>query len=320
MNTTVRLILIALLWPLAIIGLLTGLLWQQHLAETAQRSFMSASQALVAETMFNQASAAYDSLEADERRALRQHLARHTSSLETWLNGLAASDRLVLCLGEYHRDSTRAYIARRVMPALPVATLMLEATHADVRRLLPRTEAADAVVPLLEADIGAIVRAARLANPDVRVVGVEETPEQHRGRPPGATRDTAIAANVRAYLPAAGPTLILHGALHCANRPGRLFEHLRSGLPESAVLRNVQVLGDHQDGPLNAFVRFLQRLDAVSGDFVIADTSALDPGVRDWFALLDRQVFRHFETVVVFRMSEAAGSVSGHADRCRPGQ
>jgi hypothetical protein len=65
---------------------------------------------------------------------------------------------------------------------------------------------------------------------------------------------------------------------------------------------NVQVLGEHQNGPLEAFVYFLDEIGIEKRNFVIPDTSALHPHIYELFQLLKRQILEKYCSLIVFRI------------------
>jgi hypothetical protein len=98
--------------------------------------------------------------------------------------------------------------------------------------------------------------------------------------------------------------IILFGALHCANEPNWLFEYLSGQVPFPLKIRmlNARVLGEHQNGPVEAFVFFLDKIGIEKKNFVIPDTSALHPRIFELFQLLKRQILENFCTLIVFRI------------------
>jgi hypothetical protein len=64
---------------------------------------------------------------------------------------------------------------------------------------------------------------------------------------------------------------------------------------------NVQVLGEHQDGPLEGFVYFLDEIGIEKKHFVIPDTNSFHPRMYELFRLLKRQTLDKYQAVIVFR-------------------
>ena len=303
MDPLIRLALYALLWPLSIVLVLVFFSWYRNEyprpADPAPPYENPISQHLLA-----QALESYRSLPQAEQIALRKAFGKQIIPLDDWLPDFPDEASSVVCIGEYHRPSTRLFLAHKLIPAFPADTLLLEGTHAEVSRILQRMDRGREYFPLLGADITAVVRAARQANPDVRILGIEETETQFDSREHNSGfRDRSIADNAIKALPSRGHTLILYGAMHCTDRPDRLHGLLLERLPRGRLL-NIQVLGIQQDGSLQAFAAFLNEAGMQYGSFVIPDTRELDTRVRSWFSLLDRQVFSQYRVLVAFRIPE----------------
>ena len=266
----------------------------------------------------------FRTLPAAERQAVRRNLERTLTGVDDWLRHLETADPRVLCLGELHRPATRRFLARQLLSRLPVDRLLLEATPSEMRLIHRLAGEGAAYVPLLGADVGEILEAVRTANPAVTIHGIEETSHQASLRGNRGARDRSIAVNFWRHYQPGQRHAVLYGALHCSERRHRLFGHLRAAAPPELRphMVNVQILGEHQDGPLEAFVYFLDELGLAPGHLVLPDTGALHPYVYSWFALLDQQVLSQFETLVVFRVAPgehqevpAPAAISGEARR-----
>ncbi|MEJ2639084.1 MAG: hypothetical protein P8010_05865 [Desulfosarcinaceae bacterium] len=246
----------------------------------------------------------FDHLPEVERLALKRELASDLIPTAQWLADLDASAYPVVCLGEYHEEDTRRYLADAVLNRLSTDVLLLEATAKTLSRLKRRMAADSAYTPLLGADIASALRAARRRNPAVELCGIEETDRQaHAPERISGARDSAIARNFwRRYRPGRRH-LILFGALHCANTTHWLFDNLRNQAPENLKTRliNVQVLGEHQNGSLEAFLYFMDEIDIAAADFVISDTRGLPRQIYRWFPALDTQILSKYSAVMVFR-------------------
>ncbi len=300
-----------LFWPALLVAVLTYREWRAPEPVTPL-SETRLSNARVQHPVFHpiavRALARYRALPRPQQRALKQNLRQALQPLDQWLTELEAADPRVLCVGELHRPATRRFLARQLFARLPVDVLLLEADPAQVRRLRERTLAGDALVGLRGADAAELLRAALARNPRLALAGIEERQRQARSRGGQGNRDRSIAVNFWNQYRNGARHAILYGALHCSHRPHRLFGRLRADAPPALRRRmlNLQVLGEHQDGPLEAFVYFLDELDLAPGHFAVADTGALHPLVYRWFGLLNQQVFSEFATLVVFR-SPGAG-------------
>ena len=240
-----------------------------------------------------------------ERDAIKENIESSLISMEQWLTHLGQSDFQVMCIGEFHEESTRTFLAEEFFAKFKVDVLLLEATPKELNRIIKRLNAGRTYFPLLDAEIMNILRSVRARNPDVNICGIEETDKQQkeqRGR--AGSRDQSIAHNFWKMFQPGMRHIILFGALHCANEPNWLFEYLRDQAPLSLKERmlNAQVLGEHQNGPLEAFVFFLDEIGIEKKNFVIPDTSALHPFIYEWFQSLNHQTLESFCTLVVFRI------------------
>jgi len=306
----VRLFLIVLGWPLTVLLLVTLHDW--YLAEvrepprevvyTRSVQFPSAHRAAVV------ALVRFERLAPGEQEALVAGLRGRILTLDAWLERLRGAHYRVLCLGEFHLPATRRFLATRLLPRYPADALLLETTAADLDAMARETAAGRPYVPLLNADIGAVLRAAHVGNAAVAVHGIEETLVQRRARlsraAPEATRDRALARSFWAQFRPGARHVILFGALHCSDQPHWLYHYLREQSPPRDAVRmlNVQVLGEHQTGALEAFTWFLGRVGLLpDGDYVIADTRGLPPEIHQWFGVLAQDVLAPFAAVVVFR-------------------
>jgi hypothetical protein len=239
-----------------------------------------------------------------DRHDLKRALASDLIATRQWLAELSASAYTVVCLGEYHAEATRRFLADTVLDAIFIDHLLLETTPKSLSRLKRWMAADRAYVPLLGADIAAALRAALSRNPAVEIYGIEETDHQAEAAAGASgSRDRAIAHNFwRRYQPGR-KHLLLFGALHCANTPHWLFDNLCRQAPEKLKTRmiNIQVLGEHQNGSLEAFVYFLDEIGITTADFVISDTSGLPRQIYAWFPALDMQILSKYAAVMVFR-------------------
>lgn len=251
----------------------------------------------------------FSGLPVSEREEILQNLGSHIVSLEAWLNRLAQSKCEILCLGEYHEESTRQFLSEAFFDRFRFDVLLLEATPETLNRLLKKMEAGRAYFPLLGADLLNVLRAVQGRNPDIQIHGIEETAGQeaeNKGR--DGSRDRSLARNFWARFQPGMCHVVLIGSLHCANDPNWLFGRLLGKAPE--VLRrrmmNAQVLGENQSGPLQAFLFFLDRVGIATEEnaVVITDTGHMHPRLRQWFPDLDRQSLEKYEALVAFRLTK----------------
>ena len=247
----------------------------------------------------------YTQLSAEERRSLSAYLYASLIPMSTWVDQLDERSFQVLCLGEDHESSTRDFLAREFFPKVSIEVLFLEATVDGLADMDEAVAAGDAEVPLLEADIAAILRAARARNARIEVVGIEETERQRLARQRlGRTgfRDETIARNFWDRFRPGRRHAVLFGALHCANHRNWLFERVRREAPPrmAAEMFSVRIFGQHQDQPVADFVHFLDQIGFPRQHFVIVDPRDLHPRLDEWFWLL-ASIMRRYHTVIVFR-------------------
>jgi hypothetical protein len=207
-------------------------------------------------------------------------------------------------MGELHEESTRNFLAEEFFAKFSTDVLMLEATPEKLKGLIKRLDAGRDYFPLLDADIMKILRTVRDRNPAIKILGIEETDEQQKGkRDHSNSRDQSIANNFWDRFQPGRIHIILFGALHCTNEPNWLYEYLYSqaSLPLKERMLNVRVLGEHQNGPLEAFVYFLDEIGIEKKRFVISDTHSLHPRIYELFKSLNREILGKYRSLIVFR-------------------
>ena len=256
------------------------------------------------EDMAIRALVAFEAMPASRRRALVDNLRRHLGDLELEVARLRDSRVRILCIGERHLEATRRFLAEAVIPELAVDVLLLEAPDPAWSALAERIDAGEPVVPLLGADIAAVVRAARRARPDVVVTGIDESASQkaqriHLDR---GSRDISIARNLRSQVRRDKRHAVIFGALHCADQPNWMYRRIQLGehRVDREAIRNVNVIGEHQDGTLEAFLAFIHGIGVERRQFMVTDVGALDRLIFTWFPGLTRS-FQRFDSVIVFR-------------------
>jgi hypothetical protein len=256
------------------------------------------------ERMAVNAITAFIAMPASRREALVQNLRTNLGELGAELTRLDASRWSILCIGESHLAATRGFLAETMLPALRLDVLLLESSSDELPEIMRQVEAGRTDVPLLGVDIAAIVRTAERTNPAIVVAGIDEAASQkaqrvHRKR---GSRDVSIAGNLRSQIRPGKRHGVLFGALHCADQPNWLYRRILLG--ETRVsreeIRNVNVIGEHQDGNLEAFLAFIHAIGIQRRSFMIADTGALDRLIFNWFPALTRSFLR-FDTVIVFQ-------------------
>jgi hypothetical protein len=246
----------------------------------------------------------FSRLPKPEKAAIKRNLESRLISMEQWLTYLGQSDYQIMCMGELHEESTRNFLADEFFAKFSTDVLMLEATPKNLKRLIKRMEAGRDYFPLLDADIMKILRTVQNKNPAIKIWGIEETDEQQKGqRDHSNSRDQSIADNFWDSFQPDRVHLILFGALHCTNEPNWLFQYLYSqaSLPLKARMLNVRVLGEHQNGPLEAFVYFLDEIGIERKHFVIPETDLLHPRIYELFQSLKRETLSRYRSLIVFR-------------------
>jgi hypothetical protein len=221
--------------------------------------------------------------------------------MEQWLTHLGQSDYQIICMGELHEESTRNFLAEEFFAKFSTDVLMLEATSKNLKRLIKRMDAGRDYFPLLSADIMKILRTVKDRNPTIRIWGIEETEEQQKD---SNSRDQSIAHNFWDRFQPGKLHIILFGALHCTNDPNWLFKNLcdQATFPLKEHMLNVRVLGEHQNGPVEAFVYFLDEIGIEKKHFVIPNTNSLHPRIYELFQMLNRQILEKYRSLIVFRI------------------
>lgn len=246
----------------------------------------------------------FSQLPKSEKIAIKENLESNMISIEQWLTHLTRSDYQILCIGEFHEESTRNLLAEYFFAKMNADVLMLEATPKKLSRTFKRMEAGRDYYPLLGADILNILRATIDRNPYIRICGIEETDKQEKQQPYHSnSRDQSIAHNFWDNFQPRKRHIILFGALHCTNESNWLFQNLfsKASSPLKDWMLNVRVLGEHQNGPLEAFVYFLDEIGIPKKHFVIPNTNSLHPRIYELFLLLKRQTLDKYRSVLVFR-------------------
>jgi hypothetical protein len=205
----------------------------------------------------------FSRLPKPEKAAIKKSLKFDLISMEQWLTHVGQSDFQIMCVGELHEESTRNFIAEEFFAKVSADVLLLEVTPKKLKRLINRMDAGRDYFPLLDADIMNILRTVKDRNPNIKIWGIEETNEQQKEqRGNSNSRDQSIAKNFWERFQPGRRHIILFGALHCTNKSDWLFKNLYNRAPLLLKERmvNVQVLGKHQNGPLEAFVFFLDEI------------------------------------------------------------
>ena len=244
-------------------------------------------------------------LPESEKAEIKKNLESSLISMEQWLTHLGQSDYQIICMGELHKESTRNFLAEEFFAKFSTDVLLLETTPKDLKRLIKRMDAGRDYFPLLDADIMKILRSVNDRNPAIKIWGIEETDEQQKGQHGHSiSRDQSIAHNFWDRFQTGGLHIILFGALHCTNEPNWLFKNLcnQASLHVKERMLNVRVLSEHQNGPVEGFVYFLDEIGIVKKHFVIPNTNSLHPRIYELFQMLDQETLEKYRSVIVFRI------------------
>jgi hypothetical protein len=243
----------------------------------------------------------FSRLPEPEKAAIKNNLKSNLISMDQWLTQLGRSDYQVICMGELHEESTRNFLAEEFFAKFSTDALLLEATPKNLKRLIKRMDAGRDYFPLLNADIMKILRTVKDRNPNIKIWGIEETKEQQKY---SKSRDQSIAHNFWKSFQTGRLHTILFGALHCTNEPNWLFKNLcnQASLHDKERMLNVRVLGEHQNGPVEAFVYFLDEIGIPKKNFVIPNTNSLHPRIYDLFQMLNQETLEKYRSLIVFRI------------------
>lgn len=243
-----------------------------------------------------------------ERTAIRKNLESLLIPLEQWLCRLERSDVQVLCLGELHEETTRTFLANWIFTRVRVDVLLLEVTPKDLRGLMRRAESGRRYFPLLGADIMEVLRTVKAVNPKIRICGIEETPDQEkRDHRASGSRDQHIAHNFWEHFRPGLRHVVLFGAFHCAKEPNWLYGNLWESADPAlrAKMLNVRVAEEHENGPVEAFLFFLDEIGLEKERFVISENGLLHPWIFDSFPMLSRQILEKYKVIIIFRQRTA---------------
>jgi len=314
-----RLMLAVFAWPVLVAILASAILWYR--AEFPERPDDRGLDPVESRTALHEAEralATMQELPPVEQWRLRERLGAALQPVRAWADDLYEAEPRILCLGEQHEPSTRRFLAERILDRYSVDAFMIEATPRELERIEAWLQEGRDYVPLLDADIGLILRTVRRRNPEVVVHGIEETAAQADARDGGeGSREGSLVRNFwRAWQPG-GRNVILYGALHCSSRGMWLYRHLHEQLParEDVSMHNVRVLGTEQHVPTRAFVYLLHALRLGRKDFAIADTDAIPPQLRQWLPFFSEDVLSRYAAVVIFHQEPGEG---GEANVSRP--
>lgn len=232
----------------------------------------------------------------------KQALLENRVPVDDWVAGLNADGPELLCLGETHDKAFRHDLAVNIFSKLEMDTLFLEAVPDEVARYQDELAAGAETVTMLGADIAEVLRTAKGRNPELRIVGIEETDAQERDRrgDPRVQRDSVIAWNLLQSFEPGRKHVALYGSLHCAKNDlglGGSSPFYRHLLGEMGPERVQSVVVSRGGAGSDLFAVFLQLAGLADESFVIPDTSLIPPSAYDYNWNL-RKYFDNYHAVV----------------------
>lgn len=236
-----------------------------------------------------------------EQRLLINNLTANLWPVSKWRKQLRGYDNAILCLGESHLETTREFMAEQLFSTFLIDHLYLETTANRLKVIIEKAHSSSDYYPLLDANILQIIRTALERNPQLKIYPIEASLKQMRDAKQGiGSREISIFNNFINQDKPHSKRLVLIGGLHCANKAHWLFAKLQKYYQETQLI-NTQIFNEHQDGPIEAFVYFLDELALARGDFVIADTGAFSTQIMRWFALSQRVTFKPYQSIIIYR-------------------
>ncbi|MBD2068318.1 hypothetical protein H6F93_12430 [Leptolyngbya sp. FACHB-671] len=219
---------------------------------------------------------------------LQAELNAHQVALSEWIESINRSNLEFLCLGEIHNQAFRQFLAQDIFSQLDVDVLMLEADPPQVEQFLSQVEAGIPSISLFGADIAAVIRAVQARNPDVQVLGVDETAQQtawknleevHAERQ-RLSRDGFIAQNIRQQFRPGSRHVALFGGSHCSlydvglgnSRP--FFLHLAGVLTAREQMKSALIISAKQT---NLFALTMRKAGLDNQLLAFPDTKAIAP-------------------------------------------
>ncbi len=240
---------------------------------------------------------------AFERQQFRDALSSAITPFDSWLRRMQGAPLELICVGETHDDLTRSFLASRFFPEFPLDALMLETTQEDLEILIRLVDSGSPRLSMLEADVAEVIRAARDANPEVSILGIEETRSQRitRFQTRTGSREQSILENFFLHFRPGRRHAVLYGALHCVDEASWFLGRLRANGDgrEPGQTLSVNVVNARSSVETAAFVSFLEELGFTSPPFVVPQTTMLHAEIYAWFPQLTR-TFRHYDSVIVF--------------------
>lgn len=246
-----------------------------------------------------------------EQRHLIDNLRDNLWSIERWKHQFKTADNSIICLGESHLEATRQFIAQKLFNTLRIDDLYLEATAPNLKLIEKALATNNDYYPLLDANILATLRSAKNINQDIQLYPIEASSKQMNQAKKGlSSREKSIFNNFLTYYQPQARRVVLIGGLHCANKAHWFFKQLnQKQWLKAPKLFNTQIFNEHQDGPIEAFVYFLDEIGIIQEhrgsagkrDFAIADTRAFSNLITRWFALSQQITFKPYQSIIIYR-------------------
>jgi hypothetical protein len=240
----------------------------------------------------------FHALPAVRQQALRDALRASISTLDVWAGkqGKAAS---VLCLGERHENSTRAFIAAEILPLLDYQVLMLEASQTQLQTMLGQLDAAQPVT-LLHASLDEVLNVSKARIPPVRIVAIDEHQTTNKVRQT-SDRESSLVRHIRQAWQQEQRHVVLFGALHCRAEPGWMMYRL---VHEDARIRRAGALGivilaRYREASAQVLMYFLEEIGLGRGIAVVAQVSLFPKLIQKWLPLV-ADAFAGYDSAIVF--------------------
>ena len=250
----------------------------------------------------------FAALTSSEQTRLIQNLEENIWSVEQWLVYLDKSNYQLLCLGESHLESTRKFLSEVIFTKHNFAALFLEVTEQQLREINRRLSSDSVYYPLLDADILQLLRSVKNNNPNVRIYGIEANHRQISSQGKSQkSRDDLITDNFWNNYVSNARNIVLIGAMHCSDSAFWFYSKMKNTVKKNNLQRinNVRIISEHEEGPVEALVYFLDDIGFNRDDFVIINTKKLAPEIREWFSLTSKLTLDPYQTVIIYRPSES---------------
>jgi len=246
----------------------------------------------------------YLSSPIDLQRRVSSNLEQIVQPLDVWLAWLKTVEIDFICIGESHQENYRHFLAQHFFPHYPLDALYIEARELPAKIMNLRADIGEDHIDLLNADIASIIRVARSVNPNIVIIGIEESGGQRKNRRESlsGSRDQSIYENIiEHYVPGQRAAALL-GALHCNHRWNWLYTKLDQ--PDSPLatskLLNMRLLSERKDLLSREWNRFMELMGYSNDNYVLMDTRSLDPLLHEWFLDLTDSLV-NYQSVVLFR-------------------